>query len=60
MLGIGVMLLVRSFVEVDVLHPYVVGSFLLYYSAGLLATSQKSRSFASHLEPAEARLRHAT
>ena len=59
-LGIGIMLLVRSFFEVDVLHPYALGSFLLYYSAGLLATSQKSRSFASDREPAETRLRHAT
>ena len=40
MFGIAVMLLVRSFVEVDVLHPYVVGSFLLYYAAGLLAVPQ--------------------
>jgi exopolysaccharide production protein ExoQ len=28
---------VRSFFEVDVITPYVVGSFLLYYAAGLLA-----------------------
>ncbi|RUM98360.1 O-antigen ligase family protein [Pseudaminobacter arsenicus] len=35
--GIALMLLVRSFFEVDVITPYVVGSFLLYYAAGLLA-----------------------
>jgi exopolysaccharide production protein ExoQ len=36
--GIAFMFLVRSFVEVDVINPYVVGSFLLYYAAGLLAS----------------------
>ncbi|GLS31499.1 exopolysaccharide production protein ExoQ [Mesorhizobium albiziae] len=40
LLGIVLMLAVRSFFEVDVMNPYVVGSFLLYYSAGLLATKQ--------------------
>jgi exopolysaccharide production protein ExoQ len=40
LLGVGLMLAVRSFVEVDVMHPYAVGSFLLYYSAGFLATKQ--------------------
>lgn len=35
--GLALMLLVRSFFEVDVITPYVVGSFLLYYAAGLLA-----------------------
>ncbi len=35
--GVGTMLLVRSFFEVDVIHPYAVGSFLLVYCAGLLA-----------------------
>ncbi|MET0575857.1 MAG: O-antigen ligase [Mesorhizobium sp.] len=40
LLGIVLMLAVRSFFEVDVMHPYAIGSFLLYYSAGLLATKQ--------------------
>jgi exopolysaccharide production protein ExoQ len=40
MLGLLVMLLLRSFVEVDVITPYAVGSFLLYYSAALLAAPQ--------------------
>lgn len=40
MVGICVMLLVRSFVEVDVLAPYQIGSFLLYYAAGLIAVPQ--------------------
>jgi len=36
--GIAWMFLIRSFVEVDVINPYVVGSFLLYYAAGLLTS----------------------
>lgn len=40
MFGIALMLLVRSFFEVDVITPYVVGSFLLYYAAGLLASGR--------------------
>jgi exopolysaccharide production protein ExoQ len=43
MFGIALMLLVRSFFEVDVMHPYVIGSFLLYYAAGLLAASKSPR-----------------
>ena len=34
MFGLMAMLLVRSIVEVDLITPYVVGSFLLYYAAG--------------------------
>ncbi|WP_315924556.1 O-antigen ligase [Mesorhizobium sp. SP-1A] len=41
--GIATMFLVRSFVEVDVITPYVVGSFLFYYVAGLLAVPQRDR-----------------
>jgi exopolysaccharide production protein ExoQ len=37
LLGIGVLLFVRSFVEVDVISPYHVGSFLLVYAAALIA-----------------------
>ncbi len=36
MFGLVVMLVVRSFVEVDVINPYAIGSFLLYYAAGVL------------------------
>lgn len=32
--SLGMLLLIRSFVEVDVLNAYQVGSFLLYYAAG--------------------------
>lgn len=44
--GVALMFLVRSFVEVDVINPYVVGSFLLYYAAGWLA-SPRDRPVAS-------------
>lgn len=35
--GVMVLLLIRSFVEVDILNPYVTGSFLMYYSFFKLA-----------------------
>lgn len=34
--GLAVLLLIRSFVEVDILYPYTIGSFLIYYAAGHL------------------------
>lgn len=37
MFAVSAMLFVRSFVEVDVITPYVIGSFLLYYAAGVLS-----------------------
>jgi len=37
--GFGILLVVRSAVEVDVINPYIIGSFLLYYSVGSLAGS---------------------
>jgi exopolysaccharide production protein ExoQ len=40
LLGLMTMLLLRSFVEVDVINPYAVGSFLLFYSAVRLAASR--------------------
>jgi exopolysaccharide production protein ExoQ len=46
LLGLMAMLLLRSFVEVDVINPYAIGSFLLYYSAALLAASPaRQRAF---------------
>jgi exopolysaccharide production protein ExoQ len=44
MLGLFAMLLLRSFVEVDVIAPYAIGSFLLYYSAALLAAPQSRQA----------------
>lgn len=42
LLGIAVMFLIRSFVEVDVINPYVVGSFLVYYAAGQLVLPRRT------------------
>jgi exopolysaccharide production protein ExoQ len=42
MFGIAILLLIRSFVEIDFMQPYTIGSFLLYYSAGLLAIPQRT------------------
>jgi exopolysaccharide production protein ExoQ len=55
MLGLMVMLLLRSFVEVDVIYPYAIGSFLLYYAAALLAAPQPAPARAPSGRP----LRHA-
>ena len=60
MLGIALMLLIRSFVEVDLLQPYVVGSFLLYYAAGQLASPQGARVPARSSAAPLPQLRHAT
>jgi exopolysaccharide production protein ExoQ len=38
--GIAVLLLMRSFVEIDIMNPYHVGSFLLYFAAGKLTLPQ--------------------
>ncbi len=34
--GLATLLLIRAFVEIDILNPYQVGSFLLYFMAGKL------------------------
>jgi exopolysaccharide production protein ExoQ len=39
--GIACLLLVRSFVEIDIMNPYHVGSFLFYFAAGRLALAQR-------------------
>ncbi|KQY12567.1 O-antigen ligase family protein [Rhizobium sp. Root482] len=38
--GVAVLLVMRAFVEVDILNPYHVGSFLLYFAAGRLTTAE--------------------
>jgi exopolysaccharide production protein ExoQ len=53
MLGLLAMLLMRSLVEVDVITPYAVGSFLLYYSAAFLGAP---RSVAADRRPGMPRL----
>ena len=38
---IAALLAVRTFVEIDILNPYHVGSFLLYFAAGKLADGRR-------------------
>lgn len=45
------LLISRSFVEIDVMHPYHVGSFLLYFAAGRLTLARRQPG----LSPAPAR-----
>jgi exopolysaccharide production protein ExoQ len=47
--GLMTMLLMRSFVEVDVINPYVIGSFFLFYAAGIttLAPTRARASYAT-------------
>ncbi|PSJ61617.1 O-antigen ligase family protein [Pseudaminobacter soli (ex Li et al. 2025)] len=60
MVGLAAMLAVRSFFEVDVIHPYAVGSFMLYYAAGVAASSPAtSRLVAQEPAAAPPGLRHA-
>jgi len=49
------LLLVRSFVEIDIMNPYHVGSFLLYFAAGKL-TLQQPRPEARSAEVRRARV----
>lgn len=39
--GVGALLLVRAFVEIDILTPYHIGSFLLYFTAGKLTIPRR-------------------
>jgi len=39
---VAALLTVRTFVEIDILNPYHVGSFLLYFAAGKLADGRRS------------------
>lgn len=40
---VAALLTVRTFVEIDILNPYHVGSFLLYFAAGKLADGKARR-----------------
>ncbi|CDZ36044.1 O-antigen ligase family protein [Neorhizobium galegae] len=40
--ALSILLLIRAFVEVDVLFPYQIGSFLMFYAAGRLTLRRKS------------------
>ncbi len=39
--AISALLFVRSFVEIDIMHPYHIGSFLLYFIAGKVLTRER-------------------
>ncbi|TIW95274.1 MAG: O-antigen ligase family protein, partial [Mesorhizobium sp.] len=55
-----VLLLIRSFVEVEILNPYIMGSFLLYFSFFKLARLPVTRTLRSQaLAQAEATKREA-
>ena len=41
--AIAALLFIRSFVEIDIMHPYHIGSFLLYFTAGKLALQARRR-----------------
>jgi exopolysaccharide production protein ExoQ len=49
--GLMALLLIRSFVEIDVMNPYQVGSFLMYFAAGKLTIRSARQTFrnADHL-----------
>lgn len=50
---LAALLLIRAFVEVDILTPYHAGSFLLYFAAGRLTLTQ-----AAHRQPAAFAVTH--
>ena len=52
--AIALLLLVRSFVEIDILFAYQVGSFLLFFAAGKLTVPewQTKRRVLANLDPA--------
>ncbi len=51
--GLASLLLIRSFVEIDILNPYQVGSFLFYFAAGRLAIAPVQAT--ARLRPAATR-----
>ncbi|RUW62603.1 O-antigen ligase [Mesorhizobium sp. M7A.F.Ca.US.008.03.1.1] len=54
--GVMVLLLIRSFVEVEILNPYIMGSFLMYFSYFKLARVPVTRTHRLQaLEQAKAR-----
>lgn len=63
MLGLTVLFIGRSFVEIDFLNQYTVGSFLIYYAAGQIARPLASRraktKIGRYSEPVATSLIHA-
>ncbi len=53
--GVAMLLFVRAFVEIDIMNPYHVGSFLLYFAAGKL-TIRKAGRVVSERRLAEGRV----
>ncbi len=53
--GISMLLFVRSFVEIDVIFPYQVGSFLLYFVAGALTLRRERPGLRRQVSPATSR-----
>lgn len=53
--GVAMLLFVRAFVEIDIMNPYHVGSFLLYFAAGKL-TIRQGRRIVSERRLAEGRV----
>ncbi|MBV2184157.1 MAG: O-antigen ligase family protein, partial [Rhizobium sp.] len=51
--GVTALLVMRAFVEIDILTPYHIGSFLLYFSAGKL-TEVRASHFRLPAPPAAA------
>nr|CAD6405889.1 exopolysaccharide biosynthesis protein [Rhizobium sp. Q54] len=39
--ALSFLLVIRSFVEIDIMHPYHIGSFLLYFAAGKLTLTHR-------------------
>jgi exopolysaccharide production protein ExoQ len=56
LIGVMVLLLIRSFVEVEILNPYIMGSFLMYFRFFKLARLPVTRTrWSPAFEPADAK-----
>lgn len=56
LLGIGILLAMRSFFEIDIMNPYHIGSFLLYFAAGRLTVRRPEKRPALESMPVVRRL----
>ena len=55
---VAALLAVRTFVEIDILNPYHVGSFLLYFAAGKLTDGRRRSAFHARPERLPVHRRH--
>ena len=46
MFGLVTMFAIRSFVEIDMITPYTIGAFLMFYAAGLLVRRRRAAAAA--------------